>query len=300
MKLKFYNSQTQAELQLFENETTFIQDFYNNKKKEKFYTIAWNKGKSQNVIIDEVTYIFPQNSILPLVAYQCYKFEYPNEIRLWQFNTEFYCILNHDKEVSCIGFLFYSCTQIFFILLDKDEHKKIELLFLLFVDEFSNNDNLQGDMLRMLLVRFIINITRLAKQQLLPNNFNNSKYDLIRNYNQLVEFNFKEHHNIQFYANLLHKSPKTISNVFALYNHKTPLNVIQERIILEAKRLLYYTQKSSKEIAYELGFKDAANFSRFFKNHTGQAPKMYKNNYLSNTREILTNNKEIQTTLKQV
>jgi AraC-like DNA-binding protein len=75
---------------------------------------------------------------------------------------------------------------------------------------------------------------------------------------------------------MLNKSPKTLSNLFALYNHKSPLLVIQERIVLEAKRLLFYTEKSSKEIAYYLGFEDANNFSKFFKKHTTISPTDFK------------------------
>jgi AraC-like DNA-binding protein len=52
--------------------------------------------------------------------------------------------------------------------------------------------------------------------------------------------------------------------------------VIQERLILEAKRLFHYTDKSAKEIAQELGFEDAAHFSRFFKNHMNVSPSDFR------------------------
>jgi AraC-like DNA-binding protein len=55
-----------------------------------------------------------------------------------------------------------------------------------------------------------------------------------------------------------------------------PLRIIQDRIISEAKKLFYYTDKSAKEIAYELGFEDSAHFSRFFKNVTGQNISEFK------------------------
>ncbi len=59
--------------------------------------------------------------------------------------------------------------------------------------------------------------------------------------------------------------PKTLANVFLLYNRKTPVQMIQERIIIEAKRLLAYTDKPVKQITYELGFEDpviSATFSK--------------------------------------
>jgi AraC family transcriptional activator of pobA len=82
---------------------------------------------------------------------------------------------------------------------------------------------------------------------------------------------------VSYYAQQLNKSPKTLSNLFALYNHKTPLQVIQERILIEAKRLLYYTDKSVKQITYELGFEDAAYFSNFFKKNTTLSPLEFRN-----------------------
>jgi AraC family transcriptional activator of pobA len=83
------------------------------------------------------------------------------------------------------------------------------------------------------------------------------------------------------YANLLNKSPKTLSNLFAKYNNKSPLQLINNRITLEAKKLLLLSEKSSKEIAYSLGFNDASHFSKFFKNQTGASPIHFKKNTLN-------------------
>ena len=79
----------------------------------------------------------------------------------------------------------------------------------------------------------------------------------------------------------MNKSPKTISNIFSLYSKKTPLQIIQERVITEAKRLFYYTDKSVKEIADDLGFEDVAHFSKFFKNCTTQNPSELKKTALT-------------------
>lgn len=57
---------------------------------------------------------------------------------------------------------------------------------------------------------------------------------------------------------------------------KAPSQLIAERLILEAKRLLHLTHKSIKEIASELGFEDRFYFSRFFKKEVGVAPKIFR------------------------
>jgi AraC-like DNA-binding protein len=195
----------------------------------------------------------------------------------WQFNRDFYCIVNHDKEVSCVGFLFYGSAQRMFIKLDERDQTKMDILLKIFDDEFETSDHIQGEMMQVMLKRLIIINTRLAREQYITaKELTGDKLDIIRKYNFLVETHYRKNHQVKFYAEMLNKSPKTLSNLFALYNHKSPLLVIQERIVLEAKRLLFYTEKSSKEIAYYLGFEDANNFSKFFKKHTALSPTDFK------------------------
>ena len=78
------------------------------------------------------------------------------------------------------------------------------------------------------------------------------------------------------YSEMLFKAPKTISNTFKKLCEKTPLQVIQERIVLEARRMLFYTDKDVSEIGYELGFQDIQSFSRFFKNQEGLSPTDFR------------------------
>jgi len=152
---------------------------------------------------------------------------------------------------------------------DDNTVRKMSLLLPVFVDEFKDNDNLQGEMLRMLLKRLIVIITRAAKKELLPEATPVPEYDLSRQFSLLVEQHFREKHQVADYAALLFKSPKTLSNVFRKLGGKTPLQFIHERIVLEGRRLLLYTDKSVAEIADELGFLESGHFSRLFK----RAPK---------------------------
>lgn len=277
MKLHFIEPFNKAEFHLIQNEPDFDRLFFIRDRKDKFLTIAWNTGEDQIVTIDEVQYEFPPQSILPLMVNQSFHFDKPEDIVAWQFNRDFYCIVDHDKEVSCVGFLFYGSSDMMFIKLNEAEQKKVNLLLQVFLDEFETVDTIQRDMLQMLLKRLIIIITRIAKVQYISDeNLTDDKLDIVRSFNLMVENNYRKQHSVGFYAEQLNKSPKTLSNLFALYNHKSPLAVIQERVSLEAKRLLIYTDKSAKEIAYELGFEDAAYFSNFFKKQTTYSPTDFR------------------------
>src|ERR1700712_5793647 len=143
MILHFADTFKKAEFHLVLNEENFDRFFFLADRKDKFLTIAWNNGDAQKVTIDEVMYDFPVQSLLPLMVNQSFRFEKPEQIIAWQYNRDFYCIVDHDKEVGCVGFLFYGSADTMFITLNDREQKKINLLLQVFIDEFDTVDNIQ-------------------------------------------------------------------------------------------------------------------------------------------------------------
>jgi AraC family transcriptional activator of pobA len=277
MKLKLREENTGGELLLFKEEAGFDRLFFSKDQFNKYFTIAWNPGESQTVTIDGAAYEFPSNSLLTLLFNQSFSFENSESIVAWQFNREFYCIIDHDSEVSCVGFLF-SSTDHMFVQLNDPAQQKLQLLSNVFIEEFKTSDNIQNEMLLVLLKRLIIYVTQLAKSGYIPiKKLQEERFHIIRKFNLLVEANFKSAHGVSFYAQQLCKSPKTLSNLFAIFNQKTPSQIIQERIVVEAKRLLCYTDRSIKHITFELGFEDVSYFSNFFKKNTGIAPSDFRN-----------------------
>jgi AraC-like DNA-binding protein len=183
---------------------------------------------------------------------------------LLMFNREFYCIHTNDEEVSCNGLLFFGSDFSPVLRLEELEIIRLNTLLEVLKEEFETIDKNQEEMLRILLKRFIIRCIRLARVQLSKNSLSTTQIDIIRKFNALVEEHFREQKQVSYYADLLHKSPKTLANTFNRFSDKTALNVILDRVLLEAKRLLMYTGKSVKEISGELGFEDPAHFSRFY------------------------------------
>ncbi|MGC4100940.1 helix-turn-helix domain-containing protein [Ferruginibacter sp.] len=278
MKLKFTDSKTGGDLLLFKTEDSFDRQYFGRDRFNKYFTIAWNPGQAQTVTIDGTDHAFPAQSLLTLLFNQSFSFEKPQDIIAWQFNREFYCIIDHDSEVSCVGFLFGS-TEHLFISLDESAQQKLQLLMDMFAEEFKTTDTIQNEVLLVLLKRLIIYVTQLAKAGYAPvKKMQEEKYHTYRKFHLLVEKHFKTEHSVSFYAQQLCKSPKTLSNLFSGNGHKSPSQVIQERILIEAKRLLSYTDRPVKQVTYELGFEDLAYFSNFFKKHTGQSPVDFRNN----------------------
>ncbi|MBQ4477107.1 MAG: helix-turn-helix transcriptional regulator [Bacteroidales bacterium] len=85
-------------------------------------------------------------------------------------------------------------------------------------------------------------------------------------------------HNVSFYAGQLNISPNRLSAVIKAYSGKTVLQWLHHRLALQAKVLLQNSQLSIGNIASCLGFKNQAEFTRFFKRATGISPKDYRNN----------------------
>ncbi|MET6999320.1 AraC family transcriptional regulator [Chitinophaga defluvii] len=277
MKWQFEDRNTNGRFSVIKQDTFLKGAGILNQYKETTNTIVCNLQQDQTVVIDQVPYLLATNTILPLVANQHFVFEHPETLVAWQFNRDFYCIADHDAEVGCVGFLFYGIRHPMFIPLSSEEREQIELILKLSMEEMQIKDKMQGEMLRLLLKRLIIYITRIAKKQ--TENyclFGEDKMDLVRMFNLLLEINFRSQHEVHFYANALNKSPKTLANLFATFKYPSPSRLIQQRIILEAKRQLNFTSLSAKEIAYALGFISPQHFSRFFKQHTGSNTSAFR------------------------
>jgi AraC-like DNA-binding protein len=200
------------------------------------------------------------------------------------YNRDFYCIQIHDKEVACDGLLFHNVFEIPFVELDPSETTLIKDLFQNIKDELEWKDSSAEEMIRTYVKQIIIRATRKWKKQNLDNDtlrIPGNELDIFRDFSRHLEIHFREKHNVADYADLLHIAPKTLTHKFKNLNLDSPNQLIINRILLEAKRLLFYTDKPVKEIAYDLGYEDPAYFNRLFTNKTGNTPANFKKNYSS-------------------
>ena len=194
------------------------------------------------------------------------------------FNSNFYCIHGNDHEVSCNGLIFHGSSHLMKFTPKEQEWERIRMLTDILKDEFASRDRLQEEMLRILLKRFIILCTRIVQKQMGNDRKNGMQFEIVRKFYVLVDIHFREKKQVQEYADLLNKSPKTLANILSAYGLPSAIRIIHERLEAEARRLLLYTSKSSKEIALLLGFDEQASFARFFKNVTGMSCSDFRKN----------------------
>jgi AraC-like DNA-binding protein len=243
------------------------------------YKILWAKDRDVTIIVDGYRLEIKKNQMVFCTPLNIVEMNKNTGLTAVIFNREFYCIRDHDAEVSCQGFLFFGSSLPPVITLNEKEIKSFESLFYILKEEFETKDLIQGEMLRSILKRLLIKATRLIKDENPETDVAKPQYDMVRQYHVLVEQHFREKHQVSDYAELLFKSPKTLSNMFKKSGDKSPLKIINERIILETKRLLFYSDKTAEEIGYEVGFSESAHFSKFFKNQVGSPPATFKREF---------------------
>lgn len=201
--------------------------------------------------------------------------------RMLFYNRDFYCVQIHDNEVSCDGLLFNNIFEVPLVKLPAAIQPFIAATIESIMEEFNGDQSSREEMIRTYLKQIIIKATRLWKQQHADQHGLPASYDadFFRNFSRLVEVHFKEKHGLADYAELLLVTPKTLNKKLSKLQIRNPNDIIKNRIILEAKRLLSFSTMSIKEIAYYLGYDDPAYFNRLFSNKVKATPASFRKQY---------------------
>ena len=238
--------------------------------------VLWFEGPPQCGIVDTVHYTFEHGDIIFITEFHQVQFTAIERVHVLRFNRAFYCINDHDAEIGCKGLLYFGASTLPLLHLDEASSTTLHNLWEVLVQELQAHDGLQLEMLQMLLKRLLILCTRLYKQQTETDQLPTVEMDLFRAFNFLVEQHFRDKHTVAEYATLLYKSPKTLSNWFKKAGHPSPLQLIQHRRLLEARRLLAHTDDPIAAVGESIGFMEVQAFSRFFKRYASVSPSVFR------------------------
>ena len=192
-----------------------------------------------------------------------------------QFHGDFYCIEYHKEQVACNGLLFNNIYIEPSVILKPAEVNMFELLLNEMEEELklaSPDDMVLISYLQL----FLAKSSNIKSKSIEQNSTLNKKDEQMEMFVRLLEENYLTLHKPSDYASLLAMSPNNFSKRCIRYFKKPPSALIQERIILEAKKKLHLTRQSIKEIAYALHFEDEFYFSRFFKKFTKVSPLTFR------------------------
>ena len=243
---------------------------------DAFYHIFLFNGKGK-IIIDFVEYNFDGKTVFFTSPFQNIQiFSEKNiEIEILSFHGDFYCIEYHKKEVACNGLLFNNIYLFPHLTLTRKTFKEISEYFVK-IKEINPEEDFSEAILRSYLQLILAISSKVKSKFLKEKELIKQEFSELKTFQNLVEEHFLKEKSPSFYAGLLHISPNTLSKKIKTEFSKTPSQIIQERVILEAKKQIHLTRKSIKEIASELNFEDEFYFSKYFKKHTGVSPTKFR------------------------
>ena len=248
----------------------------NRSRGNPFYNIFLLEG-SGTVTVDFTDYAYQGKIVLFSTPYQHIDFkDDPSlSVRRLQFHGDFYCIEYHKKEVACNGLLFNNIYLQPFIQLSDQDFQELHHLSSRLSEELSFTDTFSDAVARAYLQLILAVSSKIKTGSLQSADFESGRHPISR-FKPLLETHFREERQPSFYADQLGISTNALSKKCREYFHRSPSELIVERVILEAKKLVHLTYHSMKEIAAELNFADENYFSRYFKKHTGVSPTTFR------------------------
>ncbi len=256
-------------------------NFFDKIQRNNFFTLIWITEGSGKIKTGFSEYCFNKNALFTFSPFQPFLFLTDNQIKgiVINFHPDFIFMHRHDREVAFKDVLCDNVNQPPFIRIDDNSTAVFNMFCEKIESEIQNPSLAQNEIVVAYLRILLINASRLkmAQQPQAACMGNGIKeHHILKKLKDAIEENFRTKHSPGDYAAILFVTTKTLAKVSKLHYNKTLSNIINERIITEAKRELYLTNKAIKEIAYDLGYEDEYYFSRFFKVNAQVSPQKYR------------------------
>lgn len=245
-----------------------------------FYEILWFQGGHGHHTVDFVDYDVKPNTIFFLSPGQVHHFDVKEGYSglTIKMCTDFM----HDDGSADGVFMKYNTFHTFdaapYFTVDDSAAKVLADIVSQMEEETEHSGDFGNtDILKSLLCIFLVKIQRHGKREnIIRLDTKNPAHQLFIQFRKLVELDYDSLHTVQDYADRLNVAVRTLNRSVNLCSGKAPLSFINDRIILEAKRLVRYSNMMFKEIAFELGYDDPSYFVKFFKRQTGFLPSDFR------------------------
>ena len=246
-----------------------------------YQTIIWTLAGTGHHVLDDQSITTPANTLLLISRGQVHKVQALSKEghgMVIRFKDDF---LPHTigQTWNYQATLFNNLNVKAPIVLQKADVLELKLLFEQMQVEQDRLDSFGSqDAIRHLLQILLIKIERLHQATLTQTKGNDKNYKVFQRFLTQLEEDFIHHHDVTYYADKLNMSPRQLADVCRQVCGKPLKEVIVDRLILEAKRHLQFTELSIKEIAYALGYESHFYFSQVFKRITQESPTNYRKN----------------------
>jgi AraC-like DNA-binding protein len=210
----------------------------------------------------------------------------PGQVHTWEFETEtdgfivnfsdayLNALITNPRYLDQFSF-FSGIANEQVITIPPEDQSLVGQLLETVVSEGNSLNELKDDFARTALIQLFITVGRHtgkdgAKQQ---NNYNSL---LLRNFQKLIDQHYKEKKLTKDYAAMLYVTPNHLNALSKDVTGRSAGELIRDRILLEAKRLLVNAEMTVSQIAAELDFDDNSYFSKFFKKYVGETPEVFR------------------------
>ena len=244
-----------------------------------FYQIFWFQKGSSTHVVDFKPIKIESNSLLFINKNSVQLFDTKTKFKgkAILFTDNFFCMTRLDTQFLKSTILFNDLLSVAQISVTDTI---IGTIYKLLENETKNQkDKYQSDIIRNNLQNLLLYSERERKKQGFVEFEKDKNLEFALIFKDLLENHFIQHKNVGFYATKMNISTKKLNQTTSKIFGKTPKNIIDDRVLLECKRLLVHTNDSVKEIAYSLGFEEPTNFIKYFKKHTGETPSSFSKKY---------------------
>ncbi|MCT4637597.1 MAG: AraC family transcriptional regulator [Bacteroidales bacterium] len=232
-----------------------------------YYHIMFVSRGNGEHSIDFKTYDIKPNSIFFVSPGQVHSLVIDKNVDGYvvSFDSEFFTLNNTVQKL--IDFPFFHSINNDPVLYLSRANETIQNLLDDMYNEYRADEKGKENVLRALIEILLIRSSRMYSQPVINEAPTHLTFQL-RKLEALIDTHFKEYKLLNDYADMMYISAKHLNSLCKKGLNKTVTNLIHERTLTEAKRLLLFTDNTISEIAFELGFTDKSYFMRFFKKST--------------------------------
>jgi AraC-like DNA-binding protein len=248
--------------------------------RHNYFTVIWFFSGSGKHMIDFREHAVQPHQIFFVNPEQVHQIsiETPVTGYLIRFTCEFLETYSIRKDLITNLRLFKSCDDSPPLPVSDSMKKHLHIFCNNMLEAFRSTEEMRYETIGAYLKLFLIecNKTCTIRPEGNPQNFEVGR-TLVRRFKDLVDNHFSEWHQVKDYASELNVTPGYLNEVIKTSIGQSAKEYIQNRLVLEARRLSLFTSRSFKEIGFELGFNDPSHFSKFFKSSTGRSLQEFKN-----------------------